>query len=196
MVAAVRYFGAPEDHAALLDYLGEPAEASLHPWPVVRSPLEHLSRAEALAREHVIVTHAMFGPAVAIRPGDRAMREPTKAGFLNRLNWSRSRPLSGEGLLDSNVSPVLFWRPGRGADDALHVSEIGSQADAMSVIGDDYEKWVKRVLGWVRRKGTKVWGEERGQTRPDLDIELSFVSAVYALPTALAALERGTPGRW
>jgi hypothetical protein len=38
MVAAVHYFATPDDHAELLDYLGEPVKASLHPWPLVDSP--------------------------------------------------------------------------------------------------------------------------------------------------------------
>lgn len=65
----------------------------------------------------------------------------------------------------------------------------------MSSIGADYERWVTRTLSWVRRRGTKVWGLERGSLRPNLDIDLSHVSAVYALPGALVAMERGVPVR-
>jgi hypothetical protein len=43
--------------------------------------------------------------------------------------------------------------------------------------------------------GTKVWGHERRDIRPDLDIMLGIVSTIYALPDALAALEAGLPGR-
>jgi hypothetical protein len=50
-------------------------------------------------------------------------------------------------------------------------------------------------MGWVRRKGTRVWGLERDQVRPDLDIDLNFVNNVYALPEALIVLQNGALGR-
>jgi hypothetical protein len=65
----------------------------------------------------------------------------------------------------------------------------------MSSIGDDYERWVTRTMGWIKRRGTKVWGLERGSLRPDLNIDLSHVSAMYALPRALAAMEQGAAVR-
>ena len=75
-----------------------------------------------------MIVHRDLGPAAVIRPGDPAMAEGTKAGFLNRLNWHRSSPAGDDGLVDSNI-------------------------------------------------------------------DLSHVSAVYALPRALAAMERGAPAR-
>ena len=65
----------------------------------------------------------------------------------------------------------------------------------LGAISGDYERWVNRVLSWVRRKGTKVWGLERNSIRPDLDVHLPFVNNVYALPGALSALEAGASGR-
>ena len=123
------------------------------------------------------------------------MAEPTRAGVFNRINWDRLRPNAREGLVDSNASPVLLWTPGAANDSDLRVSSIGSQADAMSAVSSEYERWVNRVMGWIRRKGTKVWGLEPSDLRADLDIQFPFVNAVYALPGALSALERGTPGR-
>jgi hypothetical protein len=49
MVTAAFYFATLEDQATLLDYLGEPDKVTLHPWPVVRNPLDALSRQDALA---------------------------------------------------------------------------------------------------------------------------------------------------
>jgi hypothetical protein len=40
------------------------------------------------------------------------MSEPSKAGVFNRLNWQRLSPSGNEGLIDSNISPVLLWKPG------------------------------------------------------------------------------------
>jgi hypothetical protein len=195
MVAAVHYFATEDDQEALLDYLGEPTSVMLHPWPVVRSPLGVLLRSDALVTQQVMVVHNAMGPPVVIRPGDRAMEEGTKAGIFNRINWDRLRRASSEGLVDSNASPVLFWQPGSATETLLATSSIGSQADAMAAVSPGYEKWVKRAMGWVRRNGTRVWGLERHEVRPDLDIDLSFVNNVYALPEALIVLQNGALGR-
>jgi hypothetical protein len=108
------------------------------------------------------------------------MSEPSKAGVFNRLNWQRLSPSGNEGLIDSNISPVLLWKPGHIGDSVLRVSEIGSQADSMSAVSPEYERWVNRIMGWVRRRGTKVWGLQRRSVRPDLDIALDVVSTIYA----------------
>ena len=123
------------------------------------------------------------------------MNESSRAGVFNRLNWQQLSPSDEAGLIDSNISPVLFWRPGHSDDSDLRVSEIGSQADSMSAVSLEYERWVNRIMGWVRRRGTKVWGWQRRNVCPDLHIALDVVSTIYALPDALVALEAGVPGR-
>ena len=195
MVAAVHYFATPGDQGDLLDYLGEPDQVTLHPWPVVHTPAVVLGRVQALATGQVMVARRDFDPPSVIQPGHPALSEQSKAGVFNRLNWQRLRPLASEGLVDSNASAVLFWVPGQATGSTLNISNIGSQADAMHAVSAEYERWVKRVIGWVNRRGTKVWGLERNQVRPDLDIQLSFVNNVYALPGALSALEEGASGR-
>jgi hypothetical protein len=55
MVTAVHYFATLEDQMIRLDYLGEPAKVTLHPWPVITSPLSALSREDALERPRVMV---------------------------------------------------------------------------------------------------------------------------------------------
>jgi hypothetical protein len=50
----------------------------------------------------------------------------------------------------------------------------------MSAVSPEYERWVNRIMGWVRRRGTKVWGLQRRSVRPDLDIALDVVSTIYA----------------
>lgn len=123
------------------------------------------------------------------------MAESTKAGLFNRLNWERLSPPEEDGLVDSNASRVIFWQPGQAADGSLHGSSLGSQADSMAAIGADYERWVIRTMAWIKRRGTRLWGLERGKIRPDLRIGFPHVSAVFALPGALAAMEKGVPAR-
>ena len=121
------------------------------------------------------------------------MRERSRAGIFNRINWEKLRPGPREGLVDSNASPVLLWQPGAVSNSHIGVSSIGSQADAMASVSKDYERWVNRVTSWVRRNGTKVWGPDLA--RPGMDVNLDFLNNVYALPKALDALENGAQGR-
>jgi hypothetical protein len=195
VVAGIHYFATARDQESFLDYLGEPQSVTLRPWPVLSPSAAPLSRGQALGTAQVTMVSAAFGPPSLIRPGDAAMSESSKAGVFNRLNWQRMSPGDGEGLIDSNVSPVLLWKPGNCDGSVLRVSQIGSQADSMSAISAEYERWVNRVMGWVRRRGTKVWGRQAGNVRPDLDIAVAFVSTIVALPGALAALQAGAPGR-
>lgn len=194
MVAAVHYFGTEADHRALLDYLGEPQSVSLHPWPIVTPTAAALTRDEALLHSHVAIASSILGPPVLIRPGAAGMEPRGRSGLFNKLNWERFRPSASESLIDSNVSPVLLWTPGSAESGSIQVSAIGTQADTMADISDEYARWVKRVMSWVRRSGTKVWGLETNTIRPDLDIRLSTVSAVFALPDALASMEAGSIG--
>lgn len=70
MVAAVHFIATAEDHAAMLDSLGEPNAVTLHPWPVVSTPAETWTRERALAARQVMIVHRDLGPAALIRPGD------------------------------------------------------------------------------------------------------------------------------
>lgn len=132
---------------------------------------------------------------VIIRPGDSAVEGPAKAGIFNRMNWNRLHLASSEALVDADASAVLFGRPATSSAPVFGVGDIGSQSDSVAAISREYEQWVRNVMGWIRRRRTRVWGEAGAETRPDLDIQLNFVNAVYALPGALEALQGGAHGR-
>jgi len=195
MVTAVHYFATLEDQMMLFDYLGEPAKVTLHPWPLIKTPLTALSRGEALEQSRVMVVNHHLGLPVPVRPVDPAMQGSSVHAVFNRLNWEKLAPAEDEALMDSNASPTILWSPARLHAEVIFPSSLGSQADSMAGISKDYEKWVNRSMSWIRRNGTRVWGLEGRQARPDLDIDLSFISTVFALPDALQAMESGTPGR-
>jgi hypothetical protein len=194
VVAAVHFYATNSDQMHMLDYLGEPDEVTLRPWPVLGSPPVALSREVALATEQVMVVSRALGQPVLLRAGDPAMAEPSRAGVFNRINWDRLKPKPNEGLVDSNTSPVLLWTPATQGEDGLRSGSIGSQADSMSAVSRDYERWVNRVMNWMRRKGTRVWGLTVQDQRSDLDLRRADVTMVYALPEAFRVLEGGKPG--
>ena len=191
VVAAVHFYATSTDQLQLLDYLGEPDQVTLQPWPLVQSTALTLARPDALSCSQVMVVSRALGQPTVIRNGDAPMVERSKSGVFNRINWERLKPRTGEGLVDSNASPVLLWVPASDAGHAFVAGNIGSQADSMSAVSVDYERWVNRVMDWVRRRGTKVWGLQAQDTRPDLNVRRTDVTSVFALPHALAALEAG-----
>lgn len=194
MVAAVHFYATATDQEQLLDHLGEPDEVTLRPWPVVALPATVLSRQDAMSSGQVMIESRAFGPPVVLRKGDPAMAARSKAGVFNRLNWERLKPQPSEGLVDSNASPVLLWTPATRGPDGLYSGTIGSQADSMSAVSKDYERWVNRTMGWVRRKGTRVWGLDAQHQRADLDLRRTDLTTVYALPDAMNSLRGGTAG--
>ena len=190
----MHFYATVADQERLLDYLGEPDEVALRPWPLLASPSVVLSREAAYGTKQVMVVSGAVGQPVLLRVGDPAMAEPSRAGVFNRLNWERLKPKRNEGLVDSNASPVLLWMPARDGADGLRSGAMGSQADSMSAVSQDYEHWVKRVMNWVRRRGKPVWGLTARDQRSDLDLRRTDVTTVYALPEAMTALESGAPG--
>ncbi|MDR2320259.1 MAG: hypothetical protein LBE60_01265 [Microbacterium sp.] len=196
MVAAVSYYADASDTDALLDYLGVGTEAHLRRWfSYVSGPEGILDRETASALDPVaIISPSLGGPVLIRNRSDPALVPRTRAGLFNMMNFAR-RTDPSIGLIDSNVSPVLYWKPAKAVGNDLFPGEIGSQADAMSVVSPEFERWVNRVMAWVRRRGTRVWGLEEEALRPDLRIINPNVSSVYALPGALSLLEDGYIGR-
>lgn len=195
MVTGIHYYATDIDQNALLDYLGVPNAATLHPWPVLHDPLEQLTRAEAFARSHVMVVSRELGPPVSDLASGRASFASARSLVFNHLNRERLDLAPTDALINSDASPVLLWKPASFGDGVFYVGDIGSQAESMEAVSPEFARWVNRVTSWIRRRGTRVWGLERHALRPDLDVSMSTVSNVYALPDALLSLEDGTKGR-
>lgn len=194
MVAAVHFYATTTDQQELLDHLRQPDEVSLHPWPVVATPAVVLSREEALAAGQVMVVSHSLGPPVVLQEGDTAMGGPSRAAVFNRMNWHRLGLAPPDGLVDSNASPVLLWTPAAQDDEGFRSGSIGSQADSMSAVSKDYERWVNRSMNRVRRRGTQVWGWRPQHQRRDLDLRRTDLTTVYALPDAMRLLQSGVTG--
>jgi len=194
MVADVFFYADGKDAADMLGFLRFGSEVSLHPWPLIQEPAEQYTLEEAIVADSVMVRSSTFGAPSFLDDG--ASDSPGRAAVFNSINRERLSPGPQNGLLvDSNRSPVLLWKPGSNVTAELRTSTIGSQADSMKAVSDEYARWANRVMGWIRRHGTAVWGLNRAAVRPDLDIKLSFLNSVYALPGALRRLEAGARGR-
>lgn len=196
MVAAIHYFGDTADTNALLAYLGHGALTELRQWWSYAEGESGVVRTSQVAvAGPVAVVSMTLGPTVLIHDADDdALATHDRAGLFNRMNFER-RSHHSQPIIDANRSPVIFWQPSTASEDGIQQGSIGSQAESMRSISVDYERWVNRTMSWVRRRGTRVWGLEGSATRPDLEIDVSHISAIYALPGALALLEAGVSGR-
>lgn len=193
MVSAVHFFALAADEQDLLDGLGEPRAVRLFRWGPTRDGDDlFLERGEVVGHARLGILNVALGRIEVIRPGGAAFTKAAKAATFNRLNWERMRPGEGEGLVDWNTTPALLWDRGRCAGSTLTPSNLGSQADSMDAISEEYRKWANRSMSWVRRAGTRVWGDTR---ESDHNVSLPFVNAVYALPAALVFFRRGGSGR-
>ena len=212
MAAAVDFFATQVNEIALLDYLGEPRTVSLHPWPI--SPLvpAALDRRDLAARPSVMVVSDALGPPRLIRAqADASMDGGSASATFNRINWDafnqqRTRASSTRTALQSSCGSAVFT-----SETSCTRAKSDRQADSMHGVSREYERWVNRVMSWVRRRGTRVrgstvlpsstrttthvWGLEGAKLRPNLDINIDHISSTYALPGALAELEAGGQGR-
>lgn len=196
MAAGVHFFALADDEEAMLDHLGEPESCRLFPWAV--TPLagpRFLDRKGIAGHDRLGLLDPGLGEVVVIRSTDPAFNRGDTSGAINEINWQRLRPRRSEGLIDTNRSPVLMWRRGGFDGKTTALSELGSQADSMAAISEDYARWAKKAMGWVRRTGDAVWRWEGGTGVSDYDVELPIVNTIYALPAALEFLRSGGRGR-
>jgi len=194
VTGATHFYADARDTEVLLDFLQVGTLSSLRPWPLI-DPAAHLSRPEAGNYAHVLVAADALGDPVFIRKDDAAMTQSTASGVFNRLNLERLARAGVDQIVDLDASPVLFWSPGAFSVTELRVGSLGTQAHSPRAVSADYDRWVKRVAAWIRRRGTLVWGLQKNEVRPDLDIHLRMLNSVYALPGALEHLTNGSRGR-
>jgi hypothetical protein len=193
----VQFFATREDEERLLDYVGEPTAVKLFPWLPMRAEAPvFLNRHDRASTSHVGVLDPRLGRIELAYPGDPAFTDgSSRARVFNTTNWNNWQPTAGAGIVDWNTTPALFWSRGEATATVLTPSDIGSQADSIARISDEYRRWVNRVMNWVRRTGTKVWGPSPEDRVAGFDVDLHTVSTCFALPGAVAYFESGGLGR-
>jgi hypothetical protein len=197
MVCGVHFFATREDEGRLLDVLGEPDSVQLFPWiPMSVDNPVLLDRSSIWDLEQFGVVNPALGGIALDQPGGSAFTDGTaRARAFNAVNWERAAPCVDQGIVDWNRTAALFWERGARSESVLTPSSLGSQADSMTAISVDYQRWVNRSMSWVRRNGTLVWGLTPDKTRSGWDIRLRTVSSYLALPGAQSFFAAGGCGR-
>lgn len=199
MVAGIHFYATPGDELQLLDFAMTSGKARLFPWgkmTVAKPTFFEVSELppQSERTQHYGIVDQSYGPIRFIdeRPTES---EPGRARTFafDLMNWDEETPVSGEGIVDWNRTPALFWDRGKlNRDGEMGVSDIGTQADSMNEVSAEYRKWVNRVMSWVRRKGVKV--AHMGELTDDavgLKFRIELLNSVYALPEAMAFFRAG-----
>jgi hypothetical protein len=117
----------------------------------------------------------------------------THGELVNRLfaaeNWDAASPVDGEAMLDFEKSPVLVYRRSQLRDDRLGPGLLISQASNAERVSQDFSKWVRRCLSWVRRRANRI--HDYQAKHPGLPNPAGLLNSIYAFPDAEAELASG-----
>lgn len=199
MVAAVHFFATDEDEQSLLDYVMASESVRLFPWvtmPITDPVLLDRKQLPVQSRDqqrYGIIDFSLGSICFHRSRPSEIEQARARTYVLDQMNWDSAPPAEGQGMVDWNRTPALFWERGTiDSNGGLSVGTIGSQADAMDAVSNDYRKWVNRVMNWVRRRGTKV--AENAELTPEaqgLNLQVGFMNSLFALPSALAFFRAG-----
>ena len=196
MVAAVHFSADSRDEHELLACLLSTGERKLFvPNPMRIGHPEFIAPEDALLSDVVCVLDAGLGDIRLVRPPSDKFDSSTKRAMLNLWAWNRSTTGPDDGLVDWERTPAVCWYRGSESGEALFQSTLRTHASSMAGISPDYERWVKRTMAWIRRRGTSVSTATAEGRESEYDVFVTGGSAVYALPGALEYLAAGGAAR-
>jgi hypothetical protein len=90
-------------------------------------------------------------------------------------------------MIDTELSPIIYYRRGALRDGRTGQNLVLAPPSNIQRVGPEYERWVKRSLAWIRRRGT-IAHDYRKQsiTIPNPH---SIVNTIYAFPDVLEEIE-------
>jgi hypothetical protein len=124
------------------------------------------------------------------------IKGPTHASLVINLFtqrvWDEHGLKENDKLLDTDLSPILSYQRGVTQENKLLPNCAIAPPSNLLRAGYEYERWVRRCLAWIRRRGTIVhhWRKE-ATTIPNPH---SLLNTVYAFPEALKEIESGSHG--
>ncbi|XAM00481.1 hypothetical protein OT109_03635 [Phycisphaeraceae bacterium D3-23] len=111
------------------------------------------------------------------------------ASLIARDRWDHSDIISNQGLIDFERSPALVYIRGQRSSRTIRASQLVAYPSRLASVSIDFERWVKRVLGWVRRKGEIVHDYRTPSCSiPNPD---HLLTTTYALPEAKILIDSG-----
>jgi hypothetical protein len=204
MVAAIHFFATEADEQSLFEYLCRDSAIYLFPWAkmVIDAPTfldpSTLPKLTDTVRYFGILNARLGQLRFVNHKPQKLSRGGAKSFVFNVMAWEAMKPQTGEGIIDWDATPALFWqRCTRNRQGSLGNGNLGSQAEAMQDVSQEYRRWVNRVMAWIRRNGVKVMDQGR-LTPPARRFKIrsnGSLNARYALPDAMAFFRAGGAGR-
>jgi hypothetical protein len=187
MTAQVEFFCSPDEERDIIQYLAnadvmeffDVREGRLTPWnsfsvsdiPEWPDPLQIY----LWQPTHGSLIWHTSRPEVA-GPTNRSFA----MSFFAHEKWDELGLSGNDKMLDSDLSPILSYQRGTVQDGKLGPNLVLAPPSNIKRVGADYERWVKRSLAWIRRRGKIVhdW-RQQSVTIPNPDM---LLNTIYAFP--------------
>lgn len=196
MTASVEFFCTPEEEREVVRYLAKADGTRVFDvreggiWPRERLSADDLSAWPKPV--HIYLWQSAHGSLIWHTSRPSAVG-PTHGSLVTNLfageAWDKLGLSEGDKMLDLDLSPIISYRRG-----AIRGSKIGQNRmlappTNLNRVGPEYERWVKRSLAHIRRRGTIV----HDYRTPSLTISNPdcILNTIYAFPRVLARLQSG-----
>ena len=187
MTAQVEFFCSPDEERDVLRYLANESATEffdvkndcMKPW----SSFSINSLPEWPDPLHLYLWKPKHGPLIwhTSRP---AIAGSTHRSFRMNLSahkrWDELGLSGNDKLLDSDLSPILCYQRGHVHDGKVGPNLVLAPPSNLKRVGAEYERWVKRSLAWIRRRG-KIVHDWRKQSATIPNPEM-LLSTIYAFP--------------
>lgn len=103
--------------------------------------------------------------------------------LFSRQEWDNRNLTQNDKMLDSDLSPILYFNRGKILDGRVCPHTIIFPPSSLRRVGIDYERWANRSLGWIRRKCKSIH-DWRNQSKTIYN-PYSSLNTIYAFPDML-----------
>lgn len=103
--------------------------------------------------------------------------------LFSRQEWDNRKLTQNDKMLDSDLSPILFFNRGKTLEGRNYPHTIIFPPSSLRRVGLDYERWANRSLGCIRRKG-KIIHDWRNQSKTIYNPD-SCLNTIFAFPDIL-----------
>jgi hypothetical protein len=199
MTAQVEFFCSADEEREVLRYLTKDpgirvfdvSTGSLTPWESFS--VDHLP--EWPRPLQVVLWQPAYGDLIW-HDSTPTVAGRTHGGFVMNLfayrEWKKRRLGGRDKLLDTDLSPILHYRRGDSRADGMSQNVVLASPSSLARVGPEYERWVKRCLAWIRRRGTIVHGC-RGFSQTVANPH-TIASTIHAFPGVLDDIRSGNHG--
>ena len=197
MTAQVQFFCTPAEEREVLRYLTQPegtrvydvAEGKLRSWDAF-SAFEVPDYSAPLS----LYIHQPAHGSLVWHTSQPNVAGPTHnsfvMNFLARQAWDDQKLVAGDRMIDTDLSPIISYHRGTVFEGRAGQNCVLAPPSNLQRVGPEYERWVKRALAWIRRRGTIV--HDYRKQSATISNPHSIVSTIYGFAGVLNDIESNT----